>query len=212
MIVASTAPPGTDEARRLLIDELWRPNYLPSWWTIFQNWLADQLAVEVGDTDLTPVFVVLGVLLALALAIVVWRAVARRRRTEDDATSSVVFDGEVLDADAFRERAAAHRAGGRYDEAVIDSYRALTADALARRLVRDLPDLTAHEVGATLAGRFAGHEDDILGSGVLFDRIRYGGRHADATDADAVAALDEALSAATPSDTVTGRTAPAVPR
>lgn len=205
------AQPGADEARRLLVEELWNPTYLLSWWTILRTWLSDRLLVEVGDTDLTPLFAVLAVVAAIVLAVVVRRAVSTRRPKPDDSTGAV-FDDEVLDVEDHRRRAAAHREAGRHDDAVIESYRAITAEALRRDLVRDLPDLTAHEVGATLASRYRDHTDRVIRAGHLFDRVRYGGGHAGPSQSRELADLDDALASAEPAADSAPGPFPAVPR
>jgi len=205
---ATPAPPGAEEARRALSDELTDPRYVRSWWGLIQQWIRERLALPHGDTDLAsilaPALVLLGLLLAGgALALLLRR---RRHRTEP-ATESVFGDTAPLTDAEHRDQARAHLAAGRHEDAVVAAFRAMTAAAVARHEVRDAPDLTAHEVGRALARIHPAHADGIRRADRAFAAVRYGDATADADTARDVLATTEALDTDPAAEhTATGRT------
>lgn len=192
-------PPDTPTAREELTRELLSPAYAGMWWDWFQGWLADRLMVDVGDGTLGTALLVGLLLLLVAVAVAVGVTVVRRRRRDTHLVHEPVFDGErAMSAQDYRRRAEEHSRAGRHDEAYLDRYRAVGAGAVARGIVLDTPDLTASEVSRALAVAFPDHEQDARRAGASFDRIRYGGAHAQAQDVDLVTELDQALESREP--------------
>lgn len=186
-------PPETTAAREELSHELWNPTYLGTWWDRFQFWLGDQLLVRTGERDLAPLLVAGGVILLVG-SIGIALVVLRRRRGAAPDDERTVFEGEPgLSAEDYRRRSEDHLRAGRHDESLLDRYRAVTAAAIQRKLAVDAPDLTAHEIGLTLAAALPEHADDARRAGRLFDGIRYGDAHASPRDLDVVARLDRAI-------------------
>ncbi|GAB49214.1 DUF4129 domain-containing protein [Mobilicoccus pelagius] len=207
-VAATPAPPGAEEARRALSEELTDPRYVRSWWGLIQQWIRERLALPQGDTDLAsvlaPALVLLGLLLVGGVVALLLR---RRRRPTEPATASVFGDTAPLTAAEHREQARAHLAAGRHEAAVVAAFRAMTAAAVVRHEVRDAPDLTAHEVGRALTHAHPAQADAVRRADRTFAAVRYGGATADADTARDVLAtadtLDDAPAAASSS---TGRT------
>jgi hypothetical protein len=128
--------------------------------------------------------------LVLALGWLVSRA--RRTARENDGKQPVLT-GEVVTADELRERAEAALAAGRFEEAVVDGFRALAVRQVERGRLSDAPGATAHEVALALALEYAAAADRVHRSAGLFDAVRYGGRRATREQAASVLALDDDL-------------------
>jgi Domain of unknown function (DUF4129) len=82
---------------------------------------------------------------------------------------------------------------GRYDDAVLDGFRAIAKDMGERTLLDDAPGRTAHEVALTLASPFPDHADRLAQAADLFDSVRYGHRRANADQGGHVQHLDAEL-------------------
>ena len=82
---------------------------------------------------------------------------------------------------------------GRYDDAVLDGFRAIAKDMSDRTLLDDAPGRTAHEVSLALASPFPDHADRLARAADLFDSVRYGHRRANADQAGQVQHLDAEL-------------------
>lgn len=212
-VLAQVEPPGTDEARRLLQAELARPEYAGTWWDRFTRWLRSLLDLDgVGAATLTPLLAVFATLLLVLVGALTWWALRPRRPPTGPMTGPVMPD-EDADADDYRRRAAEHLAADRAAQALLDSYRALTAEGIARGVVDDLPDLTAHEVADALTRAHADLHEEIDSASRAFDAVRYGGLEADAHLAGTVADLDRRLARARPSSTAAHTPSrPALPR
>lgn len=198
--LAAAAPPGVDEARRALRDELLDPTYWRSWRGLAQLWLVELLeAPGAGDglgAVLLPVLVALAV---AAVAVLVLVLVRRRRQTTSSSEGHVVFGaGEALTATEYRTRAQAHQREGRFDEAVVDAFRAVTAQAVDRRIVDGSPALTAHEVGLALGAAHPDLSARIRAADRTFARVLYGGERASAAQAAEMLDLDRTLDALPP--------------
>lgn len=195
--------PDRDEARDWLVAELSQPDYnraepfLTRVYDWFVGLLTDLLQVVPASQSLGWL-VVLGVLAAAAVAVTFGVLGRRRGSTLRAARSGGVLEEAHLTPEDYRARAA--EAAGRqdWDTVLLDSFRALTADAARRALLDDVPALTAHEVGALLAAPFPNHAASLDRVAREFDAVRYGGRRADRGSAEAARDLDHSLSMARP--------------
>lgn len=199
-LVAAT-PPDTDGAARELSRELWNPVYAGTWWDRFKAWVAEGLLTRSGEASMNLLaYIVLGLVLIGAAALV-WSVIRRSRATTatPPAPEPGLFgEPAALSADEYRARAVEHADQGRLDEAALDRYRAMAADAVTTGVVAASPDLTAHEVGAALAHAHPDLADGIRRSEGLFDLVLYGGGHAAPDDLDVVVRTDDALQGRTP--------------
>ena len=89
-------------------------------------------------------------------------------------------------------------ADGRYDDAVLDGFRAIAKDMSDRTLLDDSPGRTAHEVSLELAQPFPHHAAQLAQAANIFDAVRYGHRHATSEQAGHVRALDAELAKTRP--------------
>ena len=194
--------PSSEQAREWLREELSSGGYTtePSPWQRFVEWLRDALSPDVAVGGGLPgwvlplVVAVVLVLAALVVARLVRPEARARRRGADDG---VGLDPRVTSAD-YRRRAESALGSGDADSALLDAFRALTARAVERTLLGDLPGRTAHEVAATLAPVFPSHATDLAVAANAFDAVRYGRQPTTEATARTVLALDTALASARP--------------
>ncbi|CAN5510999.1 DUF4129 domain-containing protein [soil metagenome] len=203
---AQTPDPSEDEARRLLQDELAKPEYNQPENLINRliNWIFEQLAellrVLPGTSSLSTLLIVFVIVIALAAAVFAARH-RLRNRTLTAKPSGTVLEDESLSASDYRARAAQALAAGDWNAVLLDSYRALTASAGERTLLDEAPSRTAHEVSMQLMPRFPAHADALAAAADAFDRVRYGEQDCDADTAEEVRDLDRAVLRARPEST-----------
>lgn len=197
--------PSSGEGRRLLADELSRPEYsgeeslLRRAVQVVVDWFLGIFDDASGGPISFWWYAVLAVAALATVALIGWTLLrlepARRARR---ATPGGVFDEPGLSAADYRRRAQAARQSGDRRTAVLDGYRAVVAGAVERFVLDDRPGATAREIAAEL-GRVFPAEAPALGSAAaVFDAVRYGGEGASPADADTVLALEERLRAAAP--------------
>jgi predicted lipid-binding transport protein (Tim44 family) len=175
-----------DTARRAAAEELSDPKYRDARPNILQQvgqWLGEQLEKLLnGLSSVVPggIFGLLLILVLLIVLVVVIRLrtgkVARAVRAE-----RAVFGGKRQSADDYRRSAAEAAAGGRYDDAVRDRFRAVVR-ALEERALLDVRSGRTADEAAAEAGALLPNVADALRQGArLFDDVHYGGR--DGTEA-----------------------------
>lgn len=188
--------PDGDDARSLLRRELLHPEYQRS--NVLQrlyDWLHRLVANGLERTDDasamgTLVAMVLAVLLIIALA---WLVSRVRFQVRARRTSAVVLTDESLTAAQIRARAELAFAEGRYDDALVDAFRATALGQIERDRIDNLPGATAHEVAITLSDAFPEQRGPIGSVGAWFDEVLYGSRPASRDQASAALALDDHL-------------------
>lgn len=194
--------PDRDEARELLQRELVKPDYnRPE--SLLQkglNWLLERLGdliqIMPGSNGLS--MLLLGVILALA-AVAIFFAVRGSRRTAQLTDRSGPVLAEVgLSARDYRDRAAAAAREGRWDDVLLDSYRAIAAATDERALLDELPGTTAHEIALGLRAPFPDHAEALLAAANAFDGVCYGDQRASPQEAERVRELDRTLVATRP--------------
>lgn len=158
------------------------------------DWIDDQLQ-SAGAGSGGPLGRLLLALGAVALVVVIGIVLSRLRRTgtvRANGGRDVLMEQDLTAAD-YRARAAAHEDQGRFDEAVLDWFRAIAARADERVLLGQGPARTAHEIGAALAPRFPAKSTEIRGAADLFDAVLYGSRTVEPADSARVRQLDQDL-------------------
>jgi len=197
------AQPGEQEGRRLLTEELSKPEYNRPEDLVarVRDWLFEQLdgllQVLPGSSALSAVLLAV-VVLVVALAAVY--AARRRLRTSawaPERTGSVLGDTPLRARD-YRARAERAARGGDWNAVLLDSYRALTASAGERTLLDDAPTRTAFEVAVMLAPVFPERADDLREAAAGFDRVRYGAQACSEQEAETVRALDLSMTRTRP--------------
>ncbi len=190
--------PSPDEARGWMRRELLDPEYqregiLERAWAWIQEALGR--AVE-GASSMGPLVTLLSLLvfalLTLALVLLLSQARTNRRAARG---ARPVLDDLTVSAAALERRARQALLEERYDDAVVDGFRALTAAQVERGRLDDLPAATAHEVASALESAFPDRRADVERAALLFDLVLYGDRRAERDQAAAVLALVDDLAA-----------------
>lgn len=193
----SPTPP---QARAWLTQELAGANYQSPWLDSAGRWMAEQLNNLLSGarrlTGLSPLITVLIALVVMALLTWVLPKVGRQRLAP--GSSDGVLEDKTVTAGHYRDLAARACADRRYDDAVLDGFRAIAKDMSDRTLLEDTPGRTAHEISMALAAPFAAHAERLAGAADLFDAVRYGHRHASAGQARQIQALDAELATTGP--------------
>lgn len=205
MTLASFSPgrgltPSPPEARSWLRQELSGPDYQGSWLDAVIRWVVDQ-ARKILDgaghlAGLSPVITVLIALVVIAL--LGWVVPRVRREPGVTAPGGAVLQDATITARRYRELALRAVQDGRYDDAVLDGFRAVAKDMSDRSLLDDAPGRTAHEVSLALAKPFPDHADRLARAADLFDSVRYGHRRAGAPQAGQILELDADLVSSRP--------------
>ena len=188
--------PSGSEARSKLRRELLRPEYheqnlLPR----FIEWLSRQVDSGIDQASQAPplsTFMAMVVFVGLALALG-WLASRARRTARDREHKTAVLTDEVISAAELRARAEAALAAGRFEEAVVDGFRALALRQVERGRLADTPGATAHEVAESLAQEYAASAGPVRASARLFEAVLYGHRRATRDQAVSVLAVDDDL-------------------
>lgn len=190
------------EARRWLSDELNGSGYRNPWLDSALRWVLGHLAKLLdGATQLANggLSLVITVLVALAATIIlVWVLPKVRRESAVARASGAVLVDPAITASTYRHLAAGAFADGRYDEAVLEGFRATAKNMSDRTLLDDAPGRTAHEVSLALSHPFPHLSGLLAQSANMFDAVRYGHRHATAEQAAQVLQLDADLAKARP--------------
>jgi hypothetical protein len=189
--------PTPDEARDWLEQELQGSDYQSSWLDSVIGWISDKVrALLEGADNLADsgVSLVVTVLVALAvIALLVWILPKVRREPVVAHEDRAVLEDLTITPRLYRDRAAQAFKDGRYDEAVLDGFRAIAKDMSDRTLLDDAPGRTAHEVSLALASPFPGHAERLARAADVFDSVRYGHRRATVDQASGVQQLDTEL-------------------
>jgi hypothetical protein len=188
--------PSGEEGRRLLRDELVKSEYHDRQLVQrFLDWLSRLFDRSVGAASgvgwtraLATMVIAVGLLLALAGLLARLRRERRQR-----PTATAVLPAERPSASLLRRRAEEALAQGRHDDALVDGFRALTARAIERGALDDLPGATAHEVAVRLGTAYPEHDRPVARGADLFDATLYGDRPASRDEAAGMLGLDDRL-------------------
>ncbi len=189
--------PTPAEARRWLGDELSGPDYHDPWLDTAIRWILDQLgklldgANNLANSGISPVITAL--MAVATIALLVWVLPKVRRNPVAARPDGAVLVDPTITASTYRMLASAAFDDGRYDDAVLDGFRAIAKDMSDRTLLDDSPGRTAHEVSLELAQPFPDHAVRLAQAANMFDAIRYGHRLATSGQAGLVRQLDAEL-------------------
>ncbi|WP_460567588.1 DUF4129 domain-containing protein [Humibacter soli] len=204
-VLADTPPldPDGPTAQRWLRHELAKPEYQAAKPTWFDR-LAQQVAEWFGSLGFQPgsgagwVIAAVGISIAAALiigAFVIFGLPRLRRRQP----APVVFEADdPRGAEQLRRDATAAAHDGRYDPAVLDLFRAIARSLADRTIVLVLPGTTAQEVSALASAALPEFAARLHSAALLFDGVRYLGRHGDADAYAGLKTLDDDLRSARP--------------
>lgn len=199
LVAAGAEPPldpSPDEASSLLRRELVRPEYHDR--DVLQQILDGIGRLVDGAVDAAsgtpPLSTFAAMVSFLLLALALGWLLSRARRTARAAQDRAVLPlDRTVRAAELRDRAERALGEGRFEEAVVEGFRALAVRQVERGALDDRPGATAHEVAAALGGVHTRHRQQVDRAATLFDGVRYGDRPATAEQAHEVLALDDSL-------------------
>ena len=188
--------PSGSEARSKLRDELLHPEYHQQ--NVLQEvlrWLEREVNRGLDRaSQASPLSTLATMVIFVALvAALAWLASRARRTAHDRDEKRAVLTDEVVTAAELRARAEAALEAGRFEEAVVEGFRALAVRQVERGRLTDTPGATAHEVASTLAAEYPSLGDRVRASAMLFDQVLYGDRPATRAQAESLLALDDDL-------------------
>lgn len=197
--------PDAPEARRLLEQELSKPEYeqaKPTWWDEFVSnffeWLLNLLDFGgPGGPPSTGLLVIALVLIALLIIAFLIFGLPRINRRSKVAGS---LFGEDDARTAAQMRTAAERAAakGDYVTAIAEMYRSIARGLAERTVLSTSPGTTAHDFASRAARSFPASASDLASAARVFDDVRYLGRDGSAEEYESVARLEAALRNAKP--------------
>jgi hypothetical protein len=198
LLVAADDPPlvpSGSEGRGLLRRELLEPQYhqqdyvrrLVDWLerTLFRG--IDAVSGQPPLTFFFSLLIFLGLVLAAA-----WLA-SRARTSARARPGAAVFTEQGLTAAQLHARAHEALSAQRWDDALLDGFRALALRQVEQGRIDDRPGATAHELVVVLAERYPDLARRFGAAGTAFDLVAYGRRAATPDQARAVLALDDDL-------------------
>lgn len=207
-LAASAAPliPDGDEAREWAQRELADPVYDQARPTPFDRfaqavgeWFANLFSAEVpGQLGATLALVAAGVVIVVIVAAFLIWGVPRATPRAHHAVMPLFGEDETRSAARLRADAADAAARGRWDDAIIQGFRALARGTVERGVVSTPPGATVHAY-ARAAGRvFPAHADALEEAATAFDDVRYLRRPGTEQLYRVVADIDAAVVAARP--------------
>ena len=188
--------PSGDEARSALRRELAHPDYHET--NLVERiltWIGRKLDEGVGAAaDVPPLTTFAGMLVGLLLlAAVVWLVSRARLTARTKAERTPALTDERVTAGELRARAEASLQEGRYDDALVDGFRALAVRQVEHGRIEDTPQATAHELARALAAEFPTRRHLVDRAADLFDFVLYGEHPATREQAVDVLDLDQQL-------------------
>ncbi|WP_159940598.1 MULTISPECIES: DUF4129 domain-containing protein [unclassified Nocardiopsis] len=196
-----------EEGRRRAAEELSDPLYgeqEPSLIDRFLAWFSELLALLAeGAPGGLSGWVVLGPLLAVLAALVVW-LIVWLRPSRGRAVGAPVHEGTPMSADDHRAAADRHEAAGEFAAAVTERLRAISVDLEDRAVIAPRAGRTATELAAEAAEVLPGEAEALDRGARIFNDVAYGDRPATADSAGTLRELDARLRAARPAEEVRG--------
>ena len=198
--LAGSLSPTPPQAWTWLRQELHGSDYQSSWLDSAGRWISEQLSKLLeGAGSLSAISPVITALIAvIVIVLLAWILPRVRREPSVAATAGAVLDDATLTPRIYRDQAARALREGRFDDAVLDGYRAIAKDMSDRGVLDDAPGRTAHEVSLALASPFPDLAGRLAQAADLFDSVRYGHRRANADQAGRISQLDAELVATRP--------------
>jgi hypothetical protein len=188
--------PSGSEAHTLLRNELLHPEYhQQNLLRQVMDWLEREVNKGLDRASQASQLSTLAtmVIFVSLVAVLAWLASRARRTAHLRDEQRGVLTEEVVTAAELRARAEAALEAGRFEEAVVEGFRALAVHQVERGRLSDAPGTTAHEVARTLAGEYPAWGERVQAGALLFDEVLYGDRPATREQARSLLALDDDL-------------------
>ncbi len=189
---------GRDEARDLAERELTQRVYAdaqPSWWERASTWVWEQFNELLGKASGAVSGVGWLVLLALVVAVIIIVIALRTGGIERQrkAASTDVFSGRVMTAADHRKLADQAASAGRWDVAVLESFRSLVRRMEERGVLETRAGRTADEAASEAGRHFPALATGLRSSADVFDEVAYGDRPGTADAYRLIRGVDESL-------------------
>lgn len=202
--------PDAPTAKRWLEEELAKGEYqrtdlLQKFWSWLESLLPDQ---GVGDNSqnaagsITVALVLTALLIGLVIVLIRWRRRGTRRSSRSDASAlpEAAQIGTLKAPSEHRRAAAEARRDGRFDDAIVERFRAIIAELAADGIIETTPGLTSQEAAATASTKRTEFAAAFGEAADLFDRACYahgltGIRPLTESDVDRLERLDEQVQA-----------------
>ncbi|MBF4463366.1 MULTISPECIES: DUF4129 domain-containing protein [unclassified Rathayibacter] len=203
-MILAPLDPDAAEARRLLLEELSDPRYRaaePSWFDRTVQAVRDWFASLTLPTDgpSFPIAAVVGVLVLAALVVAALLIAGRPRLARRSGLSAAVLAADdTRGSDELRALAEAAATRGAWEEALVERFRAIVRSLDERTVLRVSPGTTARAFSLAAGAAFPAAAESLRRTADDFDRVRYLGLPAGASDYERVAALDRRLAAEQP--------------
>jgi hypothetical protein len=198
-LAAAPLDPDAPEARRLILDELAKPEYQqaqPNWLdqlaSAFLEWFQSiQVSGTGGPSSSAMIVVVVAVLLVAIVAFLVFGLPRLDRRSR--VTGSLFGEDDDRTAAAMRRDAAQAAASGDYTLAIAELFRAIARDLAERTVLTVSPGTTARDFAGRAGRAFPASADQLGDAAVAFDDVRYLDRVGTADEYERLVTLDRAL-------------------
>ena len=204
--------PDAPTARRLLEDELARPEYHegPSLVERAIEWIIEKISGLLDATgSMNPVVLVavVGVVLAV-VGVALWVAGPARLRAKQLAPGALAAADDSRTSEQMRAASLSAASHGDLTTAVVERFRAVVRAAEERVVLTEMPGRTADEAAAELGAAFPGASTRIRSAARVFDDTLYGERPATTQHLTSVVALDDELGSTRPLPTAERATVP----
>lgn len=191
--------PDQPEARKLLEDELARPEYQaakPSWWDEMigniVEWFAELQPGATGGPPVAGLTVTLLVVAGLVIVAFLLFGLPRINR-RSRVTGSLFGEDDARTAAQMRASAEEAAARGDYVTAIAEMYRSIARGLAERTVLTTSPGTTAHDFAARGGTAFPDSAEALVAAARAFDEVRYLGRAGSAQQFADVAQLERVL-------------------
>lgn len=204
--------PDADQARRLLENELAKPEYRDP-----GNWIRDQLQrlldwLTSGPDNVTTMsdgqlaaLIIGAVILAGAL---IWLVMGPLRADRRRKPGAVLDDEERSAADLLQD-ARLLAGSDDWSQATLQAYRAMVRSLAERAIIDESPGMTAHEAATRAAPRLPSLASALANGADVFDALAYGHRPGSRSQYETMLALHDQVAATSP--TLPAMTEPEAP-
>ncbi|UOW04770.1 DUF4129 domain-containing protein [Clavibacter michiganensis subsp. michiganensis] len=198
--------PDADDARRLLLDELAKPEYEAARPNAVDlaaqavgDWIAGLLdGAGGGLADLAPVVIGALVLAVVVVAFLVFGAPRRDRRRAAARGDGLFGSDDRRSAEELRRAAEASKRAGDLAAAASDLFRAIAREQAERTIAAVDPGTTARGFARRAGSAHPDHAARLVVAADDFDAVRYLGRPGTEEMLDRLSALDRDLRTAVP--------------
>jgi hypothetical protein len=204
LLAAVPVQPGGDQARQWLQQELAKAPYQAAKPTPFDllaqavlQWFQSLFTSKTSVAP--PVLLVAALIVVVALIVVALVLFGVPRLNRRSRVAGDLFgEDDRRSADELRRSAAAAFAAGDWSTAVLERFRGLARGLDERTVLTVFPGTTATGFARRAGRAFPAEQGGLVSAAAVFDDVRYAGQPASRAEAEAVAALDERLTAARP--------------